>query len=80
MGERLPWLTALCGGYGLRSSIERAIQARHEQLLDGDAGELLSVGREYAAAVHEFSRATMTWLLWIDNELKSEHASLKAGQ
>lgn len=46
----------------------KAIETKHDQLIDVGTMELKTVGRNYAAAVHEYSRAVMEWLSWLDIE------------
>ena len=43
------------------------VEHKHERVLDqGSPSEIAEIGREYAAAMHEYSNAVMAWLSSIE--------------
>jgi len=44
----------------------KSVEETHERLLDSGASEVLTAGRDYAAAVQEYANAVMAWLVFLE--------------
>ena len=50
----------------------RDVEDRHERGLEsGSRGEIVEIGRDYAAAVQDYLRAVMAWLSWLKRNGRS---------